>query len=75
MLDFLTILLFCWLSFKVIKLVFKVAWSVTKIIASILLVISAPMLVVCLLFAGGIVLLVPVALIGIAFALLKKCVV
>ena len=75
MLEFLIMVLFCWLAFKVIGLAFKVAWGATKIIASILLVLAVPMLIVCLLFAGGMILLAPVALIGIAFALLKKCVI
>jgi len=33
-----------------------------------------PMLVCCLIFAGGLLLLVPLALLGIAFGLLKACV-
>ena len=74
MLDILLIVLFCWLLFKAVGLAFKVAWGTTKIIASILFAIAVPLLVVCLLFAGGVVLLVPVALIGAAFGLLKKCV-
>ena len=63
------------LEFLMIGLAFKVAWGPAKIIASILLVLAVPMLIVCLLFAGGMILLAPVALIGIAFALLKKCVI
>lgn len=74
MLEFLIVILFCWLFIKVIKLAFKVAWGGAKIIASILLAIAVPMLVGCLMFAGGILLLVPVALIGIAFGLLKAIV-
>ena len=74
MLEVLLLVLFCWLLFKAVGLAFKVAWGTTKIIASILFAIAVPMLVVCLLFAGGVVLLVPVGLIGAAFGLLKKCV-
>lgn len=74
MLELLVIILFCWLFFKAIGLAFKVAWGTTKIIASVLFAIAVPLLVVCLLFVGGIALLIPVALIGIAFGLLKKCV-
>lgn len=73
MLQLLIIALFCWLFFKVIGLAFKVAWGTAKIIASVLLVIACPLLIVCLLFAGGIVLLVPVAIIAAAFTLLKAC--
>ncbi len=74
MLDLFIIVLFCWLFFKAIGLAFKVAWGTTKVIASLLFAVAVPMLVLCLLFAGGLVLLVPVALIGIAFALLKAVV-
>lgn len=74
MLDILVTVLFCWLFFKAIGLAFKVAWGTTKVIASILFAVAVPMLFVCLMFAGGIVLLVPLALIGIAFGLLKAVV-
>ena len=74
MLELLVIVLFCWLFFKAIGLAFKVAWGAAKIIASILFAIAVPMLIGCLLFAGGVILLLPVVLIGIAFGLLKKCV-
>lgn len=71
MLDILITVLFCWLFFKAIGLAFKVAWGTTKIIASLLFAVAVPMLFLCLVFAGGIVLLLPLALIGIAFGLLK----
>lgn len=74
MLELLVIVLFCWLFFKAIGLAFKVAWGAAKIIASILFAVAVPMLIGCLLFAGGVILLLPVVLIGIAFGLLKKCV-
>lgn len=74
MLDFLIVILFCWLFFKAVGLAFKVAWGGAKIIASVLFAIAVPLLAACLLFAGGMILLVPVALIAIAFGLLKACV-
>lgn len=74
MLDLLVIVLFCWLFFKAVKLAFKVAWGTTKIIATLLFVIAWPMLIGCLVFASGVVLLVPIALIAIAFGILKACV-
>ena len=74
MLEFLTVILFCWLFFKALGLAFRVAWGTTKIIASLLFTVAVPMLVICLLFAGGIALLVPLALVGIAFRLLKAIV-
>jgi len=74
MLELILTVMFCWLFFKAIGLAFRVAWGTTKIVASLLFALAVPMLVVCLLFAGGLVLLVPVALIAIAFGLLKAVV-
>lgn len=74
MLDLILMILFCWLFFKAIGLAFKVAWGTTKIIASLLFAIAVPMLIACLMFAGGALLLVPVALVALAFGLLKAIV-
>lgn len=74
MLEILFTVLFVWLLFKVIGLAFRVAWSATKIVASILFALAVPMLVLCLIFAGGLLILIPVAMLGAAFALLKACV-
>ncbi len=74
MLELLSVILFCWLFFKALGLAFRVAWGGAKIAASLLFAVAVPMLVLCLMFAGGLLLLVPVALIGIAFALLKAVV-
>lgn len=74
MLELLTTVLFCWLFFKAIGLAFRAAWGVTKIVASILFAVAVPLLIGCLMFAGGILLLVPIALVAIAFGLLKACV-
>lgn len=74
MIDLLITIVFCWLFFKAIGLAFKVAWGVAKIVASLLFAIAVPMLVLCLIFAGGVILLVPVAMIAIAFGILKACV-
>ena len=71
MLEVLLVILFCWLGFKVLKLAFKVTWGVTKILAAVLFVAAVPLLIVCLFFAGGLVLLLPLALIAAAFGLLK----
>lgn len=74
MLEILLTLFFCWLGFKVLKLFFKVAWGATKIAASILFAVAVPALVLCLIFAGGLLILIPLALIAIAFGLLKACI-
>ena len=59
---------------KAFGLTFKLTWGVTKLAVSILMGIAVPLLIVCLLFVGGIALIVPVAVIGIAVGILKTCV-
>lgn len=72
--EILLVIAFIWLTVKAMGLCFKVAWGTAKIAAFVLLVMALPVLIGCLLFAGGVVLLIPVALVGIAFGLLKKCI-
>ena len=74
MLEFFVTILFCWLFFKAIGLAFRVAWGTTKILASLLFAVAVPMLIAGVLFAGGILLLLPLILVAIAFALLKAVV-
>lgn len=74
MLELLILIVFCWLCIKVIGLAFRVAWGTAKILASVLFAIAVPMLIAGLLFAGGLLLLIPVALIALAFGLLKQCI-
>ena len=71
--ELLLVIAFCWLFFKAVGLAFRMAWGTAKIIASILFAVAVPLLVLCLVFAGGVVLLLPLALVGIAFGLLKAC--
>ena len=74
MLEILTIVVFCWLSIKLLGLFFRMAWGMAKFIASVLFVIALPMLVLCLMFAGGMLLLIPLGLVALAFGILKACV-
>lgn len=71
MLEILIAIVFCGLALKVLKLAFKVTWGVTKFVAWLLFGVAVPMLFWCLSIAGGLLVLVPLALIGIAFGLLK----
>ena len=73
MIELLTLILFVWLLFKAIGLAFKLTWGVAKVIASILIGLALPVLIICLVFAGGIALIVPIAVIGIAVGILKAC--
>ena len=74
MLDLLMIIVFCWLFFKALGLVFRLAWGVTKFLVGLLVTAAAVTLVGGVLFAGGLVLLLPIALVGIALGLLKAVV-
>ncbi len=74
MVEFLLVILFCWLFFKALGLTFRLAWGTAKLVASLLFAVAVPLLVVCLVFAGGIFLLLPLALVGAAFGVLKACI-
>ena len=74
MFEIITLVVFIWLMVKAIGLAFKLTWGIAKTIASILMVLALPALIVCMIFVGGIALLVPLILIGIAAGILKACV-
>ena len=74
MFELLTLVIFIWLLVKTIGLAFKLTWGMAKIIATIMMVIALPVLIFCLVFVGGLALMIPIAVIGIAFGLLKACV-
>ena len=73
MFELLTIAIFIWLLVKAIGLACKLTWGVAKVAASILIGLALPVLIICLVFVGGIVLLVPVAMIAIAALIVKAC--
>lgn len=73
MLELLVVIVFVWLFWQAVKLTFRIAWGAAKIIAVILFILSIPTLIGCLLFAGGIALLAPLALVAIAAGLLRTC--
>ena len=73
MFELFVLVMFCWIFFGSVRLMFKIAWGLAKILAVILLVLALPSLIGCLLFASGAILLVPIALVFIAWGLLKTC--
>ena len=73
MLELLTVAIFIWLLVKAAGFAFKLTWGVAKIAASILIGVALPVLIVCLVFVGGIALLVPLGMIVIAVGILKAC--
>lgn len=74
MIELLFVIVFVWLLVKAIGLAFKLTWGLTKAIASVLMAIALPLLIVCLVFAGGIALLLPVGMIALSLGVLKACV-
>ena len=73
MFELLTIAIFIWLLVKSIGLMFKLTWGTAKIIAGILIGLAFPVLILCLIFVGGLALLAPVVMIAIAAGILKAC--
>ncbi len=71
MLESILTVLFISLFVLTIKLLFKLTWGVAKISAVILLIIALPTLIGCLMVAGGLVLLIPVALLIGAIGIIK----
>ena len=63
--------LFAWLFFKSLGFVFRLTWGITKLVGTLLMVLAIPVLGLCLLLAGGAMLLVPVGIMALAFAVLK----
>lgn len=73
MLELLTIVIFIWLLVKAVGLACKLTWGVAKVAASILIGLALPVLIICLVFVGGVVLLVPLVMVAIAAGILKAC--
>ena len=74
MFELLVIVLFIWLAVKAVGLALRLTWGAAKLLASILFVVAVPLLIGCVLFAGGLLLLVPLLLVAAAVAILKVCV-
>ena len=73
MFEILMTVLFVWLLFQFVKLAFRVTWGLAKGVALLLFILSLPALIGCLLLAGGLVLLVPIGLIGLGLGILRAC--
>lgn len=74
MFELLTIIVFAWLLIKTIGLMLKLTWGVAKIVSGILMVLALPLLIIGLLFVGGIVLIVPIVMVCIAAGIAKVCI-
>ena len=72
MLELIITVIFCWLLFTLFRLMFKLAWGATKIIALLLSVFAIPILIGGLLLAGGVILLLPVAMLVVAVLIINN---
>jgi len=73
MFELFIVIIFIWLLIKAFGLAFKLTWGVAKIAAGVLMLLALPLLIVGLLFVGGIVLLVPLGMVAAAAGIMKAC--
>ena len=73
MFTIVTVIIFIWLLFKAVGLLISLTWGTAKIAAAVLIGLALPVLIMCLLFVGGIVLLAPLVMVAIAAGILKAC--
>lgn len=71
MLDILFTVIFIALFVWTAKLLFKISWGVVKILATILLVLALPVLILCMVFAGGVALLIPIGIVAGVVGIIK----
>lgn len=71
MMEFLLGILCFWLGIKLFGLTLRMAWGAAKIFVWLLMLAALPLAFFGFLFAGGLLLLLPLALLGIAFAVAK----
>lgn len=67
LLTVIFIALFVWTA----KLLFKISWGLAKILATVLLVLAVPVLALCLIFAGGVALLIPILIVAGVVGIIK----
>lgn len=73
MIVILSVIVFCWLLFNILELSVRVAWGIAKVTAYALCILALPALIVCVIAAGGLALLLPIALLAGAWGIMKCC--
>ncbi len=71
MLEALVLTIFVVLAVKAAGLALRLTWGAAKLIAALLFAVALPVMAVGLLFAGGVVLLVPLGLAAAALGILR----
>ena len=74
MFDLLVLFVFLWLLAGAVRLALRVTWGIAKLIALILAVAALPVLIGCLLLTGGVLVLLPFAMVGGALGILRHCI-
>lgn len=74
MFKLFVVIIFIWLLVKSIGFMLKITWGIAKFIAAILMILALPALIAALIFASGVALLAPIAMIAIAAGILKLCI-
>ena len=73
MFELLILVTFAWLFVKTVGLAFRVTWGLAKLVAVILFVVALPAMIGGLLLASGVILLLPLVLVTVAFGILSAC--
>lgn len=74
MFELFAVALFLYLMFRAVGLAVKLTWGAAKLAVGILMGLAFPVLILCLVFLGGIALLLPLTMIAIAAGIGKACV-
>ena len=72
MFEILVLIAFIWLTIKFFGLAFRITWGVAKIVASLLFVLALLVLMICMIFASGLALLLPIALVAGTIGMLRS---
>ena len=71
MLELLFIFIFGWLFVKVIGFTLALTWGLAKLVCGLVIGLALPVLIACLVFAGGIALLVPILMLAVVAGIVK----
>ena len=72
MFEIFVVIAFIGLTIKFFGLAFRITWGAAKIVASLLFALALPVLMICMIFAGGLALLLPIALVAVAIGMLRS---
>ena len=74
MFELFVLFVFGWMLVKSIGFALRLTWGAAKIVGGILMVLALPLMIVCMVFFGGIALLLPIAVIALAAGIFRACI-